>query len=169
MQMAGSSTHEVEALDENWLLNTAPEDLKQYFVERHGITPITLLQDHWYALVKTERWMCVMIPLRWIDDRGQPAMNPRASVPRCAFLRGRADLFYTRPNQFTMNPLRAAHLRANELVLRYRSPADAPLDVRPQVDRTLADIERSILGGKKSGGDGDIHNANLSGAAEQVR
>lgn len=40
---------EVEALDENRLLNTAPEDLKKYFVERHSITPIALLRDQWYA------------------------------------------------------------------------------------------------------------------------
>lgn len=77
---------------------------------------------------------------------------------------GESDLFYTRPNQFTMNPPRAV-IEGNELVLRYQSPADAPLDVRPQVDRALADIEQ-YLGWQK--GAIDAHNANLPGAAEQV-
>ncbi|MEZ5636116.1 MAG: hypothetical protein R3E92_03175 [Burkholderiaceae bacterium] len=36
---------EVEGLDENRLLNTPPEDLQRYLVEKHGITPITLLRD----------------------------------------------------------------------------------------------------------------------------
>lgn len=40
---------EVEGLDENRLLNTPPEDLKRYLVEKYGITPITLQRDQWYA------------------------------------------------------------------------------------------------------------------------
>ena len=44
---------EVEALDENRLPNTAPDDLKRYLVEKHSVTPITLLRDQWFAHLST--------------------------------------------------------------------------------------------------------------------
>ena len=39
-----SMRQEVESLDENRLLNTAPEDLKNYLVTKYAVTPITLRQ-----------------------------------------------------------------------------------------------------------------------------
>jgi hypothetical protein len=46
---------EVESLGENRLLNTVPDDLKKYLVEKHSVTPITLLRDQWYADHQDER------------------------------------------------------------------------------------------------------------------
>lgn len=155
---------EVEALDENRLLNAAPQDLMQYFVEKHGIKSIALLRDQWYAKVEDGPVDVRHDPMRWIDDRSRPAMVPGERTEVHVPFEGESDLFYTRPSQFTMNPPRAV-IEGNELVLRYQAPADAPLDVRPQVDRTLADIEQ-YLGWQK--GVIDAHNANLPGAAEQA-
>lgn len=155
---------EVEALDENRLLNTAPEDLKRYLVERHSIKPITLLRDQWYAQVEDGPVDVRHDPMRWIDDRSRPAMVPGERTEVRVPFDGESDLFYTRPNQFTMNPPRAV-IEGDELVLRYQSPADAPLDIRPQIDRTLADIEQ-YLGWQKR--PIDVHNANLPDAAEQA-
>jgi hypothetical protein len=155
---------EVEALAENRFLNTAPEDLKQYFVVQHGITPITLLRDQWYAQVEDKPVDVRYDPMRLIDDRRRPAVVPGERTEVRVPFNGESELFYARPSRSTMNPPRAV-IEGNELVLRYQSPADALQDVRPQVDRTLADIEQYLSWQK---GAIEAHNAKLPGAAERA-
>lgn len=155
---------EVEALNENRFLNTSPEDLKQYFVEKHGVTAITLRRDDWYAHVQDAPVDVRHDPMRWIDDRSRPVMVPGESIEVRVPFEGESELFYAKPNQYTMNPPRAT-IDGNELVLRYQSPADQPRDVKPDVERTLSDINQ-YLGWQR--GMIDAHNANLPGAVEQA-
>jgi hypothetical protein len=155
---------EVETLDENRLLNTAPDDLKRYLVEKFSVTPITLLRDQWYADYQDAPVDVRHDPMRWIDDRSRPAMVPGERVEVRIPFEGEAELFYAKANTSTMNPPRAV-IEKSELVLRYESPADKPQDIRPLVDRTLADIEQH-LGWQR--GMIDTHNNSLPGAAEQA-
>lgn len=155
---------EVEGLDANRLLNTAPEDLKRYLVEAHGVAPIQLLKDQWYADSNEVQVDVRHDQGRWIDDRNRPALiaGERVEV-RVPFL-GESELFYTRANTFNMNPPRAI-IEKNELVLRYDTPADQARDVRSLVDRTIADIEQH-LGWQR--GMIDAHNSALPSAAEDA-
>lgn len=155
---------EVEMLDENRLLNTAPDDLKRYLIEKHSVTPITLLRDQWYADHKDARVDVRHDRMRWIDDRSRPAMVPGERLEVRIPFDGESELFYAKANTFTMNPPRSA-IEGNELVLRYESPADQAQDIRPLVDRALADIEQ-YLGWQR--GMIDVHNSSLPGAAEQA-
>jgi len=77
---------------------------------------------------------------------------------------GESELFYARANTSTLNPPRAV-IEKNELVLRYDSPVDQPLNVRPLVDRAFADIEQH-LGWQRAMI--DAHNAALPAAVEQA-
>lgn len=155
---------EVEALNENRLLNTAPEDLKQYFVERHGVTPITLRRDEAYAHVEDAPVDVRYDPMRMIEDRSRAAMVPGESTEVRVPFDGEAELFYARPNQFTMNPPRAV-IAGDELVLSYHVPADQPKDLKPEIERALGDIEQ-YLGWQR--GQIDAHNAQLPAAVERV-
>ncbi|HHT9056357.1 TPA: hypothetical protein ACT5CL_006506, partial [Burkholderia cenocepacia] len=159
-----SMRQEVEGLDENRLLNTAPEDLKRYLVEKYGVTPITLLRDQWYADHQDVQVDVRHDQMRWIDDRSRPALVPGERVEVRIPFEGEAELFYSKANTYSLNPPRAV-IEKNELVLRYDTPSDQPRDVRPLVDQTLADIEqhldwqRSML---------DAHNTALPASAEQA-
>ncbi|MDP3874569.1 MAG: hypothetical protein Q8Q80_18060 [Methyloversatilis sp.] len=155
---------EVEALDENRLLNTSSDDLKRYLVEKHSVLPITLQRDQWYADHEDVPVDVRHDPMRWIDDRSRPAMVPGERVDVRVPFEGEEELFYAKANTFTMNPPRAA-IEKNELLLRFESPADQPRDVRALVDRTLADIEQH-LGWQRPMI--DAHNQGLPSAAEQV-
>lgn len=155
---------EVETLGENRLLNTAPDDLKRYLVEKHSVTPITLLRDQWYADHEDVPVDVRHDPMRWIDDRSRPAIVAGERIDVRIPFDGEAELFYAKANTFTMNPPRAV-IEKNELLLRFESPADQPRDVRALVDRTLADIEQH-LGWQRPMI--DAHNAALPGAAEQA-
>ena len=155
---------EIEMLDENRLLNTAPDDLKRYLVEKYSVTPITLLLDQWYADHQDAPVDVRHDRMRWIDDRSRPAMVPGERVDVRIPFEGESELFYAKANTFTMNPPRAV-IDQNELVLRHESPADQPQDIRPMVDRALADIEQH-LGWQR--GMIEAHNSSLPGAAEQA-
>lgn len=154
---------EVEELPANRLLNTAPEDLKQYLVDKYRVEPIRLLRDDWYADHSDVRVDVRHDPMRWIEDKSRPALVPGERIEVRIPFEGESELFYSRPSTMTSSPPRAV-IEKNQLVLRYDSPSDAPRDVRPLVDRTLADIEqylewqRALL---------DSHNRDLPAVAAQ--
>lgn len=155
---------EVEGLDQNRLLNTPPEDLKNYLVEKYGITPITMLRDQWYADHQDAPVDVRHDRMRWIEDRSRPAMVAGERVEVRIPFEGESELFYTKANTFSMNPPRAV-IDRNEVVLRYDTPADQPRDVRSLVDQTLLDIEQH-LGWQRDMI--DSHNRNLPNVAEQA-
>jgi hypothetical protein len=134
---------EVESLDANRLLNTAPEDLKRYLVEKFCVTPVTLLRDQWYADHEE-----VQVDVRYDQNRGirdtsRPVLIPGERIEVHVPFEGEAELFYMRANTYTANPPRG-EIERNELVLRNDSPSDATRDVRTLVDRQLADIDQHL-------------------------
>jgi len=155
---------EVEGLNENRLLNTAPEDLKRYLVEKYGVTPITLLRDHWYADHQDVQVDVRHDRMRSVDDRSRPVMVPGERVEVRVPFEGEAELFYAKANTFSLNPPRAV-VEKNELVMRFDTPSDQPRDVRPLVDQTLADIEEYLGWQRRMI---DAHNAGLPAFAEQA-
>lgn len=155
---------DVEGLEANRFLNTAPEDLKKHLAEKYQVEPIRLRRDEWYA---DHSEMPVDVrndSNRWIDDRSRPALVPGERTEVRVPFDGEPDLFYSQPNTSTMNPPRAV-IERNELVMRYDSPSDAPREVRPMVDADLNRIQ-SYLDWQE----GMIaeHNSSLPGIAEQA-
>jgi hypothetical protein len=134
---------EVESLDANRLLNTAPEDLKSYLVANYRVEPIHLLRDDWYADHHDVPVDVRYDQMRWIDDTSRPVMVPGERIEVRVPFEGEAELFYARPNTMSSSPPRGV-VENGELLLRYDSPSDAPRDVRPLVDRTLAEVEQYL-------------------------
>lgn len=155
---------EIERLDANRLLNTAPTDLVTYFVEKFTIEPIVLLRDHWYADHKEIKVDVRHDPMRWIQDTSRPALIPGERTEVRVPFEGDVDLFYSQSNVMSSSPPRA-EIEGTELVLRYEFPFDAPRDVRPLVDRALLEIEQYI-GSQRPMIDG--HNAGLGNLAGQA-
>jgi hypothetical protein len=157
---------EVEGLDENQLLNTPPEDLKRYLVDKHGITPITLLRDQWNAHYQDAPVDVRYDRMRWIDDRSRPFMVAGERVEVRIPFEGESELFYAKANTYSLNPPRAV-IEKNEIVLRYDTPADQPRDIRALVEQTLKEIEQH-LGWQRPMI--DAHNQSLpQAAAEAIR
>lgn len=161
---AQSAGKEVETMDANRLLNTAPEDVKRYLVEKFSITPITLLRDQWYADHQEVQVDVRYDRMRCINDTSRPVMIAGERFEVRVPFEGEAELFYARASTSTTSPSRAV-IEKNELVLRYDSPADQPRDVRPLVSQALADIEQH-LGWQRPMI--DAHNGRLPAVAEQA-
>lgn len=159
-----SMREEIERLDANRLLNTAPADLAAYFVEKFKIEPIRLLRDQWYADHKEIQVDVRHDPMRWIQDTSRPVMIPGERTEVRVPFEGESELFYSQSNMMTSSPPRA-EIAGNELVLRYESPSDAPRDVRPLIDRALAEIEQYIGWQRPMI---DDHNAGLATLAAQA-
>ena len=140
---AADMSREVESLDPNRLLNTAPDDLRNYLAAKYRVEPILLLRDQWYADHRETPVDVRYDSNRWIDDKSRPVMVPGERFEVRVPFEGEAELLYAKADRFSMNPPRAV-VEKNELVLRYESPADAPRDVRPLVDHTLVEIEQHI-------------------------
>lgn len=156
--------HEVRSLPPDRFLNTASDDLKSYLTGKYQVEPIRLLRDQWYADHHETEVDVRYDSNRWIDDKSRPCMVPGEGVEVRVPFDGDPELFYAQPNTSTLNPPRAL-IEKNELVLRYESPSDAPLDFRPMIDRTLADIEQ-YLGWQCTMI--DAHNNGLPEIAENV-
>ena len=108
---------EVDNIDPNRFLNTAPEDLKQYLVERYSVAAITLLRDQWHADHKEVQVDIRHDQMRWIDDRSRPVLVPGERIEVRVPFDGDAELFYASANTWSSNPPRA-EIEKNELVLR---------------------------------------------------
>lgn len=155
---------EVDALDANRLLNTAPEDLKRYLAEKYSVTPTKLLRDQWYADHKEIQVDVRHDPMRWIRDTSRPVLVSGERIEVRVPFEGDPDLFYAHANTWTSNPPRGV-VEGNELVLRYDSPSDQPREVRPLLDQQLTEIEQHI-GWQRSMI--DTHNSSLVSLAEQA-
>ena len=157
---------EVEGLDPNRLLNTAPDDLKRYLAEKYRIEPLRLLRENWYADHSDMPVDVRHDSMRWIDDRSRPAMVPGERTEVRVPFEGEAELFYAQANTWSTNPPRAI-IERNELVLRYDTPSDAPSDVRPLIDQALNAIEQYL--GWQSGMLAEHNNALPAAAEESIR
>ena len=154
--------HEVETLDANRLLNTAPADLRDYLVEKYKVEPIELQRENWYADHKEVQVDVRHDRMRWIEDTSRPALVPGERIQVRVPFEGESELFYSQPNTMSSSPPRAV-IDGNELVLSYETPSDSPRDVRPLIDRALTEIEQ-YLGWQRSMI--DAYNAALPQAAE---
>lgn len=155
---------ELESIPANRLLNTAPDDLRDYLAGKYRVEGIRLLRDQWYANPHDTQVDVRYDTNRWIEDKSRPFWVPGERVEVRVPFAGEADLFYAKADRLSMNPPRAI-VEKNELVLRYDSPADAPRDIRPLIDRALTEIEQH-LGWQAAML--DVHNNGLSAAAAQA-
>jgi hypothetical protein len=156
---------EIDNLDANRLLNTAPADLAAYLIQKYKVEPLRLRRENWFVEPPKEIQVDVRYdPMRWIQDTSRPALVPGERTEVRIPFEGESELFFSRPNMMSSSPPRAV-IEKNEVVLRYDMPSDAPRDVRPLIDQTLVEIDQ-YLGWQRTMIDG--HNNALAQLADQV-
>lgn len=134
---------EVEALEADRLLNTAPDDLAQYLVEKYSIEPITLLREEWTSEEQETNIDVRHDPFRHIRDRSRPVLIPGQRIEVAVPFEGNAELFYARGSQFTSSPPRAT-VRNSELVLVFEFPSNSEPNIRSDAERQLGEIEQHL-------------------------
>ena len=156
----------VELIDSNQFLNTSAEDLKRYLVEKCGVTPIRLMREEQYVDSQEKMIDVRHDPMRRIRDRSRPVLKPGERIEIRVPFEGESELFYARPDAMTSDPPQAIVDKTNgELVFSYEYPADSPMDVLSQLERTLGNIEQYLTWQRKML---DSYNNKLPDTAEQT-
>lgn len=134
----------VDSLDAIRLLNTAPADLAAYFAEKFRIEPLVLHTDRWTAGESECRVDVSGDPYRFPFDRPTgpffiPGQRIQVEVP----FEGEKDLFYCRPNTFSLSPPKA-QIRGGVMSLTWDLPHDASRDLKPEIQRLVAEIAQHV-------------------------
>jgi hypothetical protein len=139
-------TQEVNGLDANRVLNTAPADMAAYLIEKYRIDPVVLHRDQMHATdaeckIDVSRDRDRMLGMD--DHRGSfyiDGQRIRVMIP----FEGDGELFYCRASSFTSSPPRGAIEQAS-VVLTWDIPHDAPRDLKPEIERAVQAIEQHLL------------------------
>ena len=161
-KLAKGLRDEVESIDANRLLNTAPFDLAAYLAEKYRLTPPALRRDEWSAEESETKVDVRYDQRRMVSDRSRPCYVPGQKIDVEVPFDGDPELFYVRPSQFSLSPPRAA-VRGRSLLLSFEIPQGEDRDVRSEADRSLAEIEQYL---SRIRGEADQYNRSLPYEAE---
>ncbi|MGH7558894.1 MAG: hypothetical protein ACREMD_14140 [Gemmatimonadota bacterium] len=154
---------EVEGLEADRFLNTAPADLASYLVEKSTITAPVLLREQWTVSEAETKVDVRYDSRRWIDDRSRPVLVPGQRIEIEVPVEGSIDLLYARASTFSSSPPRA-EIRGNAVVLVFEIPHDSgDRDIKQQAERTLNEIEQHLTWIRN---DLAGYNSSLPGAAD---
>ncbi|MGN6314078.1 MAG: hypothetical protein ACTHMO_10035 [Rhodanobacteraceae bacterium] len=136
-------TKEVEGLESNRLLNTAEEDLIRYFVEKYTLEAPVLLRDEMTADQRETQVDARHHGNRWIRDASRPYYIPGQQIDIEIPFTGEGDLFKARASTYTSAPPRG-RIAGQSLVLSFEIPHDMDQNIRPALDKELAEIEKYL-------------------------
>jgi len=129
----------IDGYDADQLLNTATDDLAEYFVNLYRIDVPTLGLD---AIIADQQEVQIDVSqdqLRYIRDRSQPFNITGTRVEVEIPFTGEPEAFRIQPTTFSLNPPRG-DIRGNTLVLAVQGTRLDPEAVRPQIDKQIESI-----------------------------
>ncbi len=160
---------EVQAADEDYLLNTDEEEWAAYLAEKYSVEVPELRPDEKWAEDHGEQQVDVSQEhfQRAIIDPSRPTYVPgRAVTVHIPFL-GNAPLFQMRASTYAMNPPRATVRSGSpgELTLRFEFPHDRRPAIEPAIQQLINQVEQHLTWHR---GDVASHNAGLLNDARQA-
>jgi len=134
---------EVEEIEANRFLNTSPADLTSYLVEKYKADAPVLRRSEAQVSYQECKVDVRHDFRRDVRDKTRPALVAGQRIEIEVPFHGDSELFYARPDTLTLSPPRAS-LRGSVVVWTYEIPHDDEVDLRPQIDRTLNEVERYL-------------------------
>ncbi len=134
---------EVEGFESSRLLNTSEEDLIRYFAEKYTLEAPVLLRDAMTADQRETQIDARHHGNRWISGTSRPFYIPGQQIDIEIPFNGEGDLFKARASTYTSAPPRG-QIVGQSLVLSFEVPHDMDQDIRPALDRDLAEIEKHL-------------------------
>jgi hypothetical protein len=139
-----AARQEIEQLDSNRLLNTAPADLVKYLVDKYELTAPTLKRDAWSA---TEQEVQIDVrhdQMRHVRDRSRPALIPGQRIDIEVPVEGDIELLYAQASTMSSSAPRAM-IRGSSLFLTFELAHDGgQTDIRQRAEHTLTEIEQHL-------------------------
>ncbi len=158
-----SMKREVDAYDENKLLNTPAEDLASYFAEKFRVEPIELRENE----ISTDQTETTLDTRRIPDGRFMYGDHqPQIAASAVSFFvpfDGDPQLFKLRPNSFTLSPPRAAiREREREMVLTFTTHAPDAVRIKQEFNNQLGQVKNYLMAQRSQV---DAFNKGLPGTA----
>jgi len=135
---------EVDSLEANRLLNTAPSDLAAYFAKKYHIEPLVLHTDKW-SVDQNECQVDISGDRNrsFFDRPTGPVLIPGQRIQVEVPFEGEKDLFFCRPGTFSTSPPRA-QIRDGAVLLTWDMPHDAARDLNPEIQRLVGEIGQYV-------------------------
>jgi len=134
---------EVRSFDGNRLLNTAPDDLARYLIEKYSVDVPVLDDENITADQREEQIDVSRDPSRFIRDPSRPFYIAGTAVEVTIPFTGDGGVFGIRPTSHTMNPPRGV-VSGQNLVITIRGANLAAEQVRNQITEALNEIKASL-------------------------
>lgn len=134
---------EIDGFSENQVLNTAPEDLVQFVVEKYRIEPVRLLKDQMRADVDDVQVDVSRDPHRVVFNRSKPLMRPGTATTVEIPFEGEEDLFRCVASKRSLSPPRGA---VDGRLVKHRITQTNPdaNEVRKGIDEWVREIETNL-------------------------
>lgn len=155
---------EVEGIGADRLLNTSPDDLAAYLVEKYSLACPALRREDWSASESEARIDVRHDRSRYFRDESGPRPVPGQKIEIEVPFDGDRELMFARASTFSMSPPRAS-VRGSSVFVAFEIPSDADRNVMPELERTLAAIDEH-LGWVRT--DADNFNRSLPAVAAQA-
>ena len=136
-------SNEIGLLSEDRVLNTSPEQLCDYFVEKYSVAPL-VIDESGIQVDYGDAQVDVSYRFEYaVFDRSSPTYVTGTRITFFVPFSGDAELFKCRPSTFSLNPPRGV-VRGNELVFVYeQTPHDVP-NIRSEFDRELQSVQQNL-------------------------
>lgn len=143
---------EIEQLDANRFLNTSPNDLAKYFVEKYSLETPKLLRDEMMVPDEREIKLTVKEPFADIIARHSnldnrlfshtvPGQRIEIEIP----FNGESKLFHARASTYSSTRPRA-QVKEQSLLLTFEIRSDSQKDILSDTNRILDEIKRYLDG-----------------------
>lgn len=149
--------NEIEALDPNRVLNTSPDDLVTYFVDKNFVDTPRLRRDEWSVEAK-----------EGVESRADYGWRTNVKVQHLHVtipFDGEEPLFKARASTFSTAPPRGVVGQQTLTLIVTASSDDDAKAVRAKIEREVDSIERHLHWVRN---DVDRHNEKLKGLAERA-
>ena len=136
-------SNEIGSLSEDHVLNTSPEKLCDYFVEKYSINPL-VIDESGIQIDYGDAQVDVSHRFEYaVFDRNSPTYITGTRITFFVPFSGDPELFKCRPSTFSLNPSRGV-VRGNELVFVYdRTTHDVP-NIKNEFDRELQSVQQNL-------------------------
>ncbi len=135
---------EVDKIAPERLLNTSPNDLVKYFVEKYKVDSLSLNRDA-MSVTDSEAQIDVRWDQgRWIEDRNRPCYVPGQRIEVEVPIVGDPQFLYARASEYSLTVPKAT-VKGSSVILVFDIPNDSPNgNVRPSIDQQLDQIDRQL-------------------------
>ena len=134
---------EVNQMDGDRLLNTSPDDLRDYLVGKYSIDVPKIDREEIVADQKETEIDVSHDRRRWIEDRSRPFYVTGTKIETTVPFSGDGNVFWIQPTTFSRNPPRG-FIKRDHLHLEVSGTELSAQNVKAEINRTLDQIEEYL-------------------------